>query len=104
MAAQDGRNDPNASAAEMALPPATPAAHALDAADATTIQPLAQRDASPIHLDQFRADLRLAGINGQGQTVVVLDTGIDLNHSVLQRASTSCFTLHRSRAVGRATD
>jgi hypothetical protein len=58
MAAQDGLNDPNTSAAEVALPPATPAAHAVDAADATTVQPLAQQDASLIHLDQFRADLR----------------------------------------------
>src|SRR5262245_56360274 len=81
MAAQDGLNDPNTSAAETALPPATPAAHVVDAADATTVQPLAQQDASLIHLDQFRADPRFAGINGQGQTVVVLDTGINLNHS-----------------------
>ena len=103
MAAQDGRDDPNTSAAEIVLPPATPAAHAVDAADATTVQRLVQQDASPIHPDRFRADLRFAGIDGQRQTVVVLDTGIDLNHSVLQKTSTSCFTLHRSRAVGRAT-
>jgi Ca2+-binding RTX toxin-like protein len=80
MAAQDGRDDLNTSAAEIALPSATPAAHAVDAADATTVQPLAQQDASLIHLDQFRGDPRFAGINGQGETVVVLDTGINLNH------------------------
>jgi hypothetical protein len=49
--------------------------------DAGAVQPLAQQDASLIHLDQFRADLRFASINGQGETVVVLDTGINLNHS-----------------------
>jgi len=31
-------------------------------------------------LDQFRADARFAGIDGEGYTVVVIDTGIDLNH------------------------
>src|SRR5262245_64070753 len=80
MAAQDGLNDPNTSAAETALPSAIPVAHAVDAADATTVQPLDRPDASLIHLDQFRADPRFAGINGQGETVVILDTGINLNH------------------------
>jgi Ca2+-binding RTX toxin-like protein/20S proteasome alpha/beta subunit len=42
---------------------------------------LAQTDTSLIHLDQFRADPRFAGIDGHGVSVVVLDTGIDLNHS-----------------------
>lgn len=36
---------------------------------------------SLIGLDRFRADSRFAGINGAGSTVVVLDTGADLNHS-----------------------
>src|SRR5262245_33035424 len=81
MAAPDGLNDPNTSAAELALPSATPAAPAVDAADATPVQPLAHQDASLIHLDQFRADPRFAGINGQGETVVILDTGINLNGS-----------------------
>ena len=39
-----------------------------------------QSDASLIHLDQFRADPRFAGIDGHGVSVVVIDTGIDLNH------------------------
>ena len=33
-----------------------------------------------ISLDDFRADPRFAGIDGSGSTVVVVDTGIDLNH------------------------
>jgi Ca2+-binding RTX toxin-like protein len=45
-----------------------------------TVQDFAQQDASLIRLDQFRADPRFSGINGQGQTVVVLDTGINLDH------------------------
>jgi hypothetical protein len=49
--------------------------------DAGAVQPLAQQDASLIHLNQFRADLRFAGINGQGETVAILDAGINLNHS-----------------------
>jgi len=33
-----------------------------------------------INLEAFRNDGRFAGIDGSGQTVVVIDTGIDLNH------------------------
>lgn len=33
-----------------------------------------------INLDAFRSDARFDGIDGAGQTVVVIDTGIDLNH------------------------
>ncbi|MBX7166500.1 MAG: S8 family serine peptidase [Pirellulales bacterium] len=33
-----------------------------------------------IHLDSFRLDPQFAGIDGSGLSVVVLDTGIDLNH------------------------
>jgi subtilisin family serine protease len=32
-----------------------------------------------IGLDQFRSDVRFAGIDGAGYTVVVLDTGVDVN-------------------------
>ena len=34
-----------------------------------------------VGLDAFRADPRFAGIDGSGVTTVVIDTGIDLNHS-----------------------
>ena len=40
-----------------------------------------QADTTLIHLDQFRADTRFAGIDGRNHTVVVIDTGIDLNHA-----------------------
>ncbi|MCZ7671067.1 MAG: S8 family serine peptidase [Chloroflexi bacterium] len=33
-----------------------------------------------INMDDFRADARFSGIDGTGYTVVILDTGIDLNH------------------------
>ena len=52
----DGQND-------LSLPQAT-----LDVAAEAPVQPLAQQDASLIRLDQFRADIRFAGINGQGPT------------------------------------
>ena len=45
-----------------------------------SVQPLAQQDASLIRLDQFGVDARFSGLHGQGQTVVVLDTGINLDH------------------------
>jgi subtilisin family serine protease len=64
---------------EISAPPDGPSE--IGASDAGGVQPLAQQDASLIRLDQFRADPRFADINGQGQTVVVLDTGINLNHS-----------------------
>jgi Subtilase family/Tryptophan-rich Synechocystis species C-terminal domain/RTX calcium-binding nonapeptide repeat (4 copies) len=41
---------------------------------------LAQADTSLLHLDQFRADPRFNWLDGRGLSVVVLDTGIDLNH------------------------
>ncbi len=33
-----------------------------------------------LNLSAFQSDARFAGIDGSGQTVVVIDTGIDLNH------------------------
>jgi len=33
-----------------------------------------------IHLGSFRSDPRFAGIDGHGYSVVIIDTGIDLNH------------------------
>ncbi len=37
--------------------------------------------ASLTHLDAYRADSRFASLNGAGISTVVIDTGIDLNHS-----------------------
>ncbi len=45
-----------------------------------TFAPASNDAASVINLDQFRGDNRFAGVDGAGYTVVVLDTGIDLNH------------------------
>ena len=42
---------------------------------------MAQADTSLLRLDQFRADPRFNGIDGRGVSVVIIDTGIDLNHS-----------------------
>jgi hypothetical protein len=108
MAAQDGLNDATTAAAEVTLPSAAPAAHAVAAADWTTLRPFAPQDASLIHLDQFRVDPRFAGINGQGETVAVLGSDIDLNRSFFGgrrfiKTSTPCYTFRRSGAVSRAT-
>ena len=57
---------------------AVDAAVAVDQGNSSlTVQP----DADLINLDQFRADPRFAGIDGHGVTVVVLDTGVDLDNS-----------------------
>jgi len=45
------------------------------------INPLTDVSGPLINLDDFRADPRFAGINGNGFSTVILDTGIDLNHS-----------------------
>jgi Ca2+-binding RTX toxin-like protein len=42
---------------------------------------LSQPDSTLIGVDTFRADPRFSGITGSGVSVVVIDTGIDLNHS-----------------------
>ena len=44
------------------------------------INPLTDVSGPLINLDDFRADPRFAGINGNGFSTVILDTGIDLNH------------------------
>ncbi|CAN5384078.1 hypothetical protein BH10PSE6_BH10PSE6_10610 [soil metagenome] len=41
---------------------------------------MAQPETTLIDLDLFRADPRFAGIDGSGVAVVVIDSGIDLNH------------------------
>lgn len=45
------------------------------------INPLTDVSGPLINLNDFRADPRFAGINGNGFSTVILDTGIDLNHS-----------------------
>ncbi len=44
------------------------------------ITPFAQADSSLVRVDQMRADVRFNFLNGSGLSVVVIDTGIDLNH------------------------
>jgi Ca2+-binding RTX toxin-like protein len=62
-------------------PVGTGAADAAAAVDPGISSLTVQPDADLIDLDQFRADPRFAGIDGHGVTVVVLDTGIDLDNS-----------------------
>ena len=63
--------------------PAAPTSPPTDVPLATSgdVYVQAQADTSLIRLDQFRADPRFSGIDGRGVSVVVIDTGIDLNHS-----------------------
>jgi subtilisin family serine protease len=51
-----------------------------DVSSASDVEIASQQDASLIHLNEFRADPRFAGIDGSGVSVVVIDTGIDRNH------------------------
>src|SRR5947208_16637370 len=51
-----------------------------DTLDQGTVGLLSQQDTSLIRLSDFRADPHFAGIDGRGETVVVIDTGIDLDH------------------------
>ena len=44
------------------------------------IAPMTAQSSVLINMDDFRADARFSGIDGTGYTVVVLDTGIDLDH------------------------
>ncbi len=44
------------------------------------ILPQTSQSSGVINLDQFRNDPRFAGIDGSGYSVVVIDTGIDLDH------------------------
>ena len=45
-----------------------------------TVSPQLVESTALINLNRFRTDTRFQGINGSGYSVVVLDTGIDLNH------------------------
>ncbi|PSF35666.1 hypothetical protein C7H19_15605 [Aphanothece hegewaldii CCALA 016] len=45
-----------------------------------TVKPQTNQSGPLIRIDQFRADTRFAGINGNGFATVVLDTGINRNH------------------------
>lgn len=47
----------------------------------TPISPLTAQSTTLIDLDDFRADQRFSGIDGSGFSAVILDTGIDRNHS-----------------------
>ncbi|QDG76103.1 S8 family serine peptidase [Labrenzia sp. PHM005] len=47
----------------------------------TELEGMTAQSSDQINLTAFRSDSRFAGIDGTGQTVVVIDTGIDLDHS-----------------------
>ena len=49
-------------------------------ASGNTIPMTTPQSGTLINMDDFRNDPRFAGINGNGYCVVVIDTGIDLNH------------------------
>jgi len=50
------------------------------AGDGAGLAPALTQSSSIANLDAFRADSRFSGIDGSGQTVVVIDSGIDLDH------------------------
>lgn len=50
------------------------------AMDPSEVEGMTAQSSDQINLTAFRGDSRFAGIDGTGQTVVVIDTGIDLNH------------------------
>lgn len=47
----------------------------------TTITPQLTQSGPLINIDDFRVDPVFAGIDGSGFSTVIIDTGIDLNHS-----------------------
>lgn len=67
-------------ATEAAPPPSGTWQAAVAPAADDVISPLAQQDWSLIRLDQMRADARFDFLDGRGLAVVVIDSGIDLNH------------------------
>ena len=46
------------------------------------VQPELTQSGSLINMGAFRADPRFAGIEGNGFSSVIIDTGIDLNHPI----------------------
>ncbi|MEB3218005.1 MAG: S8 family serine peptidase, partial [Nostocales cyanobacterium 94392] len=50
------------------------------APDDNSVTPQTNVSGSLINIDDFRADSRFTGIDGNGFATVILDTGIDLNH------------------------
>jgi subtilisin family serine protease len=53
----------------------------VDAPISKEIPALSAQSSSLIRLNTFRADARFAGIDGRGFSSVIIDSGIDLNHS-----------------------
>jgi len=52
----------------------------LDVASDPVLSPDTAQSGSLIGMDAFRADPRFAGIDGSGYSIVIIDTGIDLDH------------------------
>ncbi|HSI00115.1 MAG TPA: S8 family serine peptidase, partial [Reyranella sp.] len=65
-------------AVSIELKPPTPGSETAVSAETSSVAP--QADALLVHLDQFHSDPRFAGLDGHGLSVVVIDTGIDLDH------------------------
>lgn len=63
-------------------PPApTPTGPTPSGGDTTPITPQTNISTPLINLDDFRNDVRFTGIDGTGYSTVILDTGIDRNHT-----------------------
>ncbi|MEW5956577.1 MAG: S8 family serine peptidase [Chloroflexota bacterium] len=60
--------------------PLAPPEPPLDSTDTLPITPLTDVSGPLINLDDFITDHRFSNINGSGFSVVILDTGIDLDH------------------------
>lgn len=56
-------------------------AQPIEAASNPVFSPQLVQSSSLINIDDFRADPRFANIDGSGYSIVILDTGIDLDHS-----------------------
>ena len=58
-----------------------PAGILLSATDAGMAEPLDAQSSPLIRMDEYRADERFTDVDGSGFAAVILDTGIDLDHS-----------------------